>query len=604
MIDPYSAQSEPNFLEELAQVVRAIAERMSAADRARLEALLSPEATSRSEGPGGPAQPLTGASEPAPATIIAPGAVTSEAIADGAVTADKLDPSIPLGDTTPPAAPTGLVLASSLAQQPDGSLSPQITATWARNAEADMDRYEIELVEALRGTVAFAASASGTGGSLPAGDYNVRVTGLGIDGGETQRSGVATVTVAAGQRLYVTITAKAGCSSYRIYASRDAEPKLALTTTVTGAPVEVSAEGAGGVAPTSSTALAYLAPRSFSVGQPPPGTQPGIAIAPVAGKTYHGLRVRAIDHSNNRSGWTTGTITSVADVDAPAIPSGLTASGGFRLIGASWARNTEADLDRYEIRYSPQLGAGPDPGAWQIESIRGTIAIISGLAPDTVYYVQVRAIDRSNNVRTSYTDPTPVDADANPDAGWSNDGVNAPYVTATPTLVGAADVAFNSVVTRLLSAGLISADVIDSGTIIVGGDPNRPDVFIARDAAGVELLRIDQYGLIARDPSSNKAIRYWKGILQFTSNYNASNPNASTWTTAISADGIVADTIKTGSLAGGHNSIPNSGFELSAFTTWFSKVWTSQTDWSGYITGTAINVTAAADGTLQLTAYT
>lgn len=603
--DPYSAANEPNFLDELAAYVRAVSERLSAAERARLLELLAPEAVSRRDEFGAPAEPLTGASEPAPALLHAPGSVTTEAIADGAVTPAKVDPVI--YDAVPPAAPSGLSLSSSLAEQPDGSLVPAIVAVWARNSEPDMSHYEIEVEAALSGEVAFSASASGTGGALPAGEYNVRITGVGIYGGETAGSALATVVVAADQRLFVTITAKPGCTSYRIYASRHDEPQFALATSTTGSPVEVTTEGSGGVAPTTSTAIAFLAPQSFSLGQPPAGTSPSVTVSPVAGLTHHGVRVRALDLSLNRSAWTMATITTVADTEAPAIPSGVTASGGFRLIGISWARNTEPDLDRYEVRYAPEGTPGqPDPDAWQVESTRGTVLVVSGLEPGVRYYVQVRAIDRSGNVVTSYSDSTPVAADANPEAGWSNDDIGAPYVSAVPTLVGAADVAFNSVVTRLLNAGLISADVIDSGTITVGGTASSPDLFVARDASGTEILRIDRYGLVARDPTpgSTKALRYSRGTLAFTTTYNDANPDASTWTTAISADGIVADVIKTGTLSGGHNNIPNSGFELAAFATRFAKVWTSQADWGGWISGTNINVTAAADGTLQVTSYT
>jgi hypothetical protein len=184
-----------------------------------------------------------------------------------------------------------------------------------------------------------------------------------------------------------------------------------------------------------------------------------------------------------------------------------------------------------------------------------------------------------------------------PEHGWT-----APQ-SATPLKVGAADVAFNSIVSQLISAGTIDADIIQAGTLTVGGAPNATDLLIVKAGDATELLRIDQYGLVAIDPTDPlKAMRWWQGRLEFTTDYDSADPNSSTWSTAITADGITADAILLGSLMGGHNAIPNSGFELSGWVTYSTKTWTSAVDWQSHLTGSDENVDDSGTE-LKLTAY-
>lgn len=324
-------------------------------------------------------------------------------------------------DAVAPVAPTGLVLTTATKQAPDGALYPILQADWNDNAESDLDAYELQLDRAVEGEVTFAVSASGSGGALAAGDYSVIVTGLGPIQGETIRSAVRSQIVASGQRLFVNITAKSGITTYKIYASRDLDPKTSgQTTTTTGSNVEVTPEGSGAVAPSSSTALTFLAPAVFR-------TRLSILLdEAVQGGVFYGGRVRAVDKSGNYSGYSTvSTITASADTSAPAIPAGLSATAGFRRLGLVWLRNLEPDLDHYEVRLAPETTPGsllPDTTAWIPRETRSTIHNASDLLIAIRYFAQVRAVDRSGNVRTSVEIATAVNAAANPEAGWSNTG--------------------------------------------------------------------------------------------------------------------------------------------------------------------------------------
>jgi hypothetical protein len=491
-------------------------------------------------------------------------------------------------DTTPPAVPANLVLSTGTNQTEDGVANPYIAAEWDPVADSDLEAYELELDRAISGDVSFTASASGTGGSLAPGTYYVRVTGQGQVAGESYTQDVQEVEVASGQRLYVNITAKSGITTYNLYASTDPDPlgsPTPATTTTTGSNVEITAAGAGSTAPTSSTAVSFISPKAFRTG----GTT--IATEDVAGGVYYAGRVRAVDTSGNRSAFgTVSGVTVAPDNTAPSIPSGLTASGGFRLAGLRWSRNTEPDLAGYEVRYAPDDTGSPgqpDTTAWVVLATNTTILVVSDLEPDTLFYFQVRAIDLSGNVQTDAGDPTAVSADANPEAGWSN--VSPDWVTATPTLVGAADVAFNSVITSILAANAITADDITTGTLRIGGLGGTPDFLLVYDISGNEIGRWDQYGLLVKDPANtDRQVRLLNGVLEFTSD------GGSAWTTAVGPEGIQADSITLGTAPGGHNAVPNAGFELANFTTPLSKTWTVTTDWDDGLSQVYVNVSGSS----------
>lgn len=528
------------------------------------------------------------------------------------------DPVTPGSDTSAPAVPTGLVVSTGSTQAPDGTDRPYLLAAWDAVADVDLNAYEVQTDRALDGEVTIAASASGAGGLLPAGTYAVTVTGLGSEAGET---GVTTdpaeVVLTAGQRLYVNITAKPGCGSYRIYASilagDETQPqRTAQTTTTTGSDVEITAAGGSAVyPPATSTAVSFTNPASTRTGAV------SHYVENVLGGTYYAARVRAIDHSGNASDWTTpGGATAADDTAAPAIPSGVALTSGHRIIGARWTRPSDADIALFQVRWAPESAPGsglPDTALWDRISTLTNWVIIPDLDPGsadgttapTVYFVQVRSIDRSGNVRTSALVSAAVDADANPDAGWSNDGTDEAYVSASPVLLsGSTDVAYGTIVADHLSSEGISAGLLTAGTISVGGQPNTPDYLLVYDATGDEIGRWDAAGLVIRDPTNpSLALRIMRGVLEFTEAYDEGDPDASPWTTAMSALGIRADAITLGTAPGGHNAVPNSSFELAEFATALSKVWTASGDWGAYI-GTKVNLTTTgADLTLTDVTY-
>ena len=472
-------------------------------------------------------------------------------------------------DTNPPAVPTGLALQTDDRQQPDGSLSPYLLATWNANADTDLDGYELAIDRAIDGDVTFAVSASGTGGALPAGTYAVQITGNGTVAGET---GTTTspkfVTLTSGQRLFVNITAKAGCATYRAYASIltgiEDQPKATAQTAIatTGSNVEITAAGSGGYPPTSSTAVSFLNPTLVRTSQVAHYTET------VLSNTYYAARLRAYDIWGNDSAWTSVVGVVIAlDTVAPSVPVGLSAVPGFRLVGLNWQRNPEIDIARYDVRWTTD-----DPATttdWTVLRSASSTIVVTGLEPLVQHYFQVQAVDRSGNV-----------------SGWSNTLV-ADYISATPLNVGQTDIAAGSIISEHISTVGLDADVIKAGTLSIGGAANVPDFLLVFNQAGEEIGRWDANGLLIKDPvNTARQVRMLNGVLSF------SGDGGATWTTAIDSQGITADAIKVGIAPGGHNSIPNASFELTEFSLTQSKVWTAITDWATSLSSVNVNTGA------------
>jgi hypothetical protein len=313
------------------------------------------------------------------------------------------------------------------------------------------------------------------------------------------------------------------------------------------------------------------------------------SIEGVRGSWTYYARAFSQDLSGNRSTYTaTVAHTTVADLQAPPIPQNLEAVGGFRGLAARWDAVEAVDLAYYELEVART-------GWSERYRLRTTVAWIGDLEPDVPHTVRVRAVDRGGLVRTSATDPTAVLAVDNPGAGWTA------TVSATPTLIGQSDIAANSVVSAHISTAGLDADVIKSGYLRVSTvDAGRPDG-IEVWASGKRVALWDETGLyvgrngvhLPDDRSSSDYVRITDAGLTV---YRAGQAQ-----TALTPDGINASAISFGTLAGGHNVIRNSSFELTSFGTVPSTAtWDVQADWNASRVGTDTNVTTGT-GSLTMT---
>jgi hypothetical protein len=263
---------------------------------------------------------------------------------------------------------------------------------------------------------------------------------------------------------------------------------------------------------------------------------------------------------------------------------------------ANWTPRTEQDLMFVQVRYAPDDGTGlaPNTALWTYLQVRTSGVFIGNLDPAVLYWVQVRAVDFSGNVQTSEAVTTAVDFTANPEAGWS------PMVSVQPTLIGAVDVAFNSVLTSILAANAIDADDIKAGTFRVSP--------LDTDAEGIEILaadltvigRWDENGLKIVDPvDPSRYLLIEAGEVRFTTDDGATFP------LAITPEGINASAINFGALPGGHNLVLNSSFELADFVAAGATLtFTDATQWvAGNRITALVNITEGASLTMTTPGY-
>lgn len=146
----------------------------------------------------------------------------------------------------------------------------------------------------------------------------------------------------------------------------------------------------------------------------------------------------------------------------------------------------------------------------------------------------------------------------------------------------------------------LTAGAITTGTLAIGG-PGSPPEFEAYTATGFLFMRIDTDGMLLLDPADPmRALWLYGGELRASDGYTG-DVDTTAWDTAVTPEGINASSISFGQAPGGHNEIPNSGFEMVAFAAGLSKVWTATADWA---TGTSqVNVDTST-GDLKMSTVT
>lgn len=306
----------------------------------------------------------------------------------------------------------------------------------------------------------------------------------------------------------------------------------------------------------------------------------------VQGVTTFWGRARAADVLGNISSWTaTVTHTTVGDASPPPIPNVPSLTAGYRGFGATWSGGDAVDLAYYELRFALATAAPDgDPGAWTTIQVRGTAAFIGNLTiptdPTYSYWVEVRGVDLSGN-----------------------ESAYSPAASVTPVLIGASDVAFNSVISNILASNEIDASTIRTGTLTITADGSFADGIAIFDGSGNTVGTWTPTGLKIIDPADPS--RYiWLDSGQLKLVVGGSTLSA------ITPDGIDASQITFGKLSGGTNLVRNSSFELSGFVVAPSSItFTNDTDptawksanWNSAPTAN-INVTAITE--LAITSWT
>jgi hypothetical protein len=255
----------------------------------------------------------------------------------------------------------------------------------------------------------------------------------------------------------------------------------------------------------------------------------------------------------------------------------------------------ESGWTRHSLHFGPN---DVNRIAFNADTDRVKIAFYADTSPTLTWEIDGVQLERGN-VLTAYA-PYPSELlDGSVGTTKIEDGsVTTEKLIANAVTAG--KIAAGSITAEHIAASGISADALKSGSLTLGGLPDSPDVLVVYDADGEEIGRWGEDGLLITDASDSMLkVRLANGVLEFSSDGGTS------WTTAITGEGISADAIQLGTFPGGQNNVPNSGFELREFATALSKLWTSATDWQGHLASTDINLDdTGSSGNLRMTTVT
>lgn len=262
-----------------------------------------------------------------------------------------------------------------------------------------------------------------------------------------------------------------------------------------------------------------------------PAGSTSASIEGVMGATAYWARAYSVDVNQNSSSYTSvyGPFITIGDTTPPAIPTNLVAVGGYKGAGLTWQATNDADVASYAYQYSSDGGT-----TWsQVYNVKATTAWIPGLTAGVAYTFRVESIDLSGN-----------------ESGWSA------TASATPNSIGSSDFAADTVIARILATGKISADDISAGRLVLRPSSGL-DAIEIRDASNVLLGEWSASTGITLYGSAGESAVFSGARLDFYT-----EPGGQSMA-SIGPEGIVADSIRSGSLQGGQNLVKNSSFELS-----------------------------------------
>ena len=119
-----------------------------------------------------------------------------------------------------------------------------------------------------------------------------------------------------------------------------------------------------------------------------------IEITPLVDGVEYIFRVRAITASGFKGSYSTVQFTGGGDVTAPALPTAITANGGFRYITVSWTNPADADLNFVEVWENT---SNTSSGATKVGTSGGNEFIRSNLGIQETKYYFLKSVDYSGN---------------------------------------------------------------------------------------------------------------------------------------------------------------------------------------------------------------
>jgi hypothetical protein len=283
-------------------------------------------------------------------------------------------------------------------------------------------------------------------------------------------------------------------------------------------------------------------------------------------------QVRAVDFSKNVAGrW---------------VATGLASTDVFTCMNHTFVNDEKVSFEDY----TGAAELDPIDDFWVINATATTFQVSTSLGGGAINFTTnfTGFVTQNPQLAVNYLSES--------ESGWTP--LVGPLVAA---LVGAADVAFNLVITNILSAGYIDAATIQTGLLTIDSEDGTADG-IKVLYGGIEVGSWDETGIKVRSKTvGRETLDYiWIDDASLTVYLDGGA------TSAITVDGINASAINYGTAAGGHNLVFNSSFELSDFVaTSILAIGTGAYTFAGGVGGwvvvTSTNATAGAS-TITMTA--
>ena len=283
-------------------------------------------------------------------------------------------------DVTAPSVPAGLTALAG---------GDKITLEWTANAEEDLKEYRLYRGTSPNPTERIATLPKGTrtydDTDVAVGQtYHYRLKAVDASGNESGYSDGASAKIEDTQAPTAPADLKATAA--------DGEVTLSWSASPDGDLKEYRIYRGTSSNPTDQIATVTAGTETY--------TDTGL----LAGTYYY--RLKAVDTAGNGSDYSGEVSATVEDTEAPAAPTGLTATAEGGAVTLKWTANAEGDLKEYRL----YRGTSPGPTDQIATVAAGTEAYTDNNLPgDGTYYYRLKAVDAAGNESTFSGDGVAVD---------------------------------------------------------------------------------------------------------------------------------------------------------------------------------------------------
>ena len=123
-------------------------------------------------------------------------------------------------------------------------------------------------------------------------------------------------------------------------------------------------------------------------------TGTSIELSPLVDSVEYTIRVRSVTSNGRRGPFVTATFTGGGDTTAPALPTSISATGGFKYITINWTNPTDADLNFVEIYES---ATNSSASATLVGKSAGDSFTRTNLGLSQTKYYFLKSVDFSGN---------------------------------------------------------------------------------------------------------------------------------------------------------------------------------------------------------------